>query len=68
VAAVQHTFTNKQHTEYRGRNIHNNKKKKNLEVRAVPRLVSYTLEFALKLRKKLGEVSVRVVESALIYW
>jgi hypothetical protein len=26
VAAVQHTFTNKQYTEYRERNIHNNKK------------------------------------------
>jgi hypothetical protein len=26
VAAVQHTFTHKQYTEYRGRNTHNNYK------------------------------------------
>jgi hypothetical protein len=38
VAAVQYTFTHKQYTEYTERNIHNNKKKKNWEVRAVPRL------------------------------
>jgi hypothetical protein len=38
VAVVQYTFTHKQYTEYRERNIHNNKKKKTLEVRAVPRL------------------------------
>jgi hypothetical protein len=38
VAAVQHTFTHKQYTHYTERNIHNNKKKKNWEVRAVPRL------------------------------
>jgi hypothetical protein len=28
VAVVQYTFTHKQYTEYRERNIHNNKKKK----------------------------------------
>jgi hypothetical protein len=40
VAVVQYTFTHKQHTEYRERNIlvQNNKKKKIWEVRAVPRL------------------------------
>jgi hypothetical protein len=30
VAVVQHTYTHKQYTEYRERNIHNNKKKKKL--------------------------------------
>jgi hypothetical protein len=38
VAAVQYTFTHKQYTEYRERNMHNNKKKNNWEVWAVPRL------------------------------
>jgi hypothetical protein len=37
VTAVQNTFTHKQNTEYRDRNIHNKKKKKS-EMRAVPRL------------------------------
>jgi hypothetical protein len=36
VAAVQYTFTHKQYTKYRERNVHNNLKK--WEVRAVPRL------------------------------
>jgi hypothetical protein len=30
VAVVQYTFTHKQYTEYRERNIHNNKEKKRL--------------------------------------
>jgi hypothetical protein len=39
VAVVQYTFTHKQYTEYRERNIHNNKKIIIIwEVRAVPRL------------------------------
>jgi hypothetical protein len=38
MAVVQYTFTHKQYTEYRERNIHNKKKKKIWEVRAVPRL------------------------------
>jgi hypothetical protein len=36
VSAVQYTFTHKQYTEYRERNIHNNKKI--WEVQCVPRL------------------------------
>jgi hypothetical protein len=40
VAVVQYTFTHKQYTEYRERNIDNIKKKRRkiCEVRAVPRL------------------------------
>jgi hypothetical protein len=38
VTAVQHTFTHKLYTEYTERNIYNNEKKKNWEMRAVPRL------------------------------
>jgi hypothetical protein len=62
VAAVQHTFTHKQHTEYGERNIHNNKK--NIGY-CGPCLVfaSYALVFALQLRKKYGKNSVRVVEN-----
>jgi hypothetical protein len=30
VAVVQYTFTHKQYTEYRERNIHNNKKIRNI--------------------------------------
>jgi hypothetical protein len=37
VAAVQYTFTHKQYTEHTERNTHNNRKKKNWEVLAVPR-------------------------------
>jgi hypothetical protein len=50
VAAVQHTFTHKQYTEYRERNIHNNKiKTGNCEL--CPVFASYTLAFVLQMRK-----------------
>jgi hypothetical protein len=62
VAVVQYTFTHKQYTEYRERNIHNNKKKKNWKCGPCPFYASYTLAFALQLRKKHRETSVRVVE------
>jgi hypothetical protein len=40
VAAAQYTFTHKQYTDYRERNIHKNQKnlKLILEMRAVPRI------------------------------
>jgi hypothetical protein len=63
VAAVQYTFTHKQYTEYRERKIHNNKKKKKFgKCGPCPVFASYTLAFALQLRKKHGETSVRLVE------
>jgi hypothetical protein len=64
VAAVQYTFTHKQYTEYREWNIHNNKKgeKKFGKCGPCPIFASYTLAFALQLRKKHGKTSVRVVE------
>jgi hypothetical protein len=63
VAAVHHTFTHKQYTEYRDRNIRNNKKKEKIgKCRPCPVFASYTLEFALQTRKKHGKSSVRVVE------
>jgi hypothetical protein len=60
VAVVQYTFTHKQHAEYTERNIHNNKK--NGKFGPCPVFASYTLAFALQLRKKHGKTSVRVVE------
>jgi hypothetical protein len=60
-------YTN--YTEYKERDIHNNKKlgtyeyitiKKNWKCGPCPVLVSYTLAFALHLRKKHGKTSVRV--------
>jgi hypothetical protein len=63
VAVVQCTFTHKQYTECTERSIHNNKKKKNGgKCGPCPVFASYTLAFALKLRKKHGKTSVRVVE------
>jgi hypothetical protein len=64
VAVVQYTFTHKQYTEYTERNIHNNQKRKKKigKYRPCPIFVSYTLAFALQLRKKHGKTSVRVVE------
>ena len=64
MAAVQLTFTHKQYTEYKERNIititklnmNNNKILTNL----CPVFASYTLAFALQLRKKHGKTSVRV--------
>jgi hypothetical protein len=55
VAAIQYTFTHKQYTECSERNTHNNKRKKLGSA-------SYTLAFALQLRKKHGKPTVRVVE------
>jgi hypothetical protein len=62
VAVVQYTFTHKQFTEYRERNTHNNKKKKFGKREPCPVFASYTLAFALQLRKKHGKPSVRVNE------
>jgi hypothetical protein len=61
VAAVQYTFTHKQYTEYRERNI-TTKRKKIGKCWPCPVFASYTLAFALQLRKKHGKTSVRVVE------
>jgi hypothetical protein len=61
VAVVQYTFTHKQYTEYRERNIYNNKKKIG-KCGPCPVFASYTLEFALQLRKKHGKNSIRVFE------
>jgi hypothetical protein len=61
VAVVQYTFTHKQYTEYRERNAHNNKKKNFGKCGPCPVFASYTLAFALQLRKRHGKASVRVV-------
>jgi hypothetical protein len=62
VAAVQYTFTNKQYTEYRERNICNNKNKTKIgKCGPCPIFANYTLAFALQLRKKHGKTSVRIV-------
>jgi hypothetical protein len=60
VAAVQYTFTHKQYTEYRELIIHNNKKKKIGKCGPCLVFASYTLAFALQLRKKHGKTPVRV--------
>jgi hypothetical protein len=52
MAAVQYTFTHKHYTEYRERNIHNNNKKKNWEVRVVPRLCELYRDVCLTTEKK----------------
>jgi hypothetical protein len=62
VAVVQYTFTHKHYTEYRERNIHNIKKEKIGKCGPCPVFASYTLAFALQLRKKHGKPSVKVVE------
>jgi hypothetical protein len=62
VAIIQYTFTHKQYAEYRERNINNNKKKKIGKYGPCPIFASYTLAFALQLRKKYGKTSVRVGE------
>jgi hypothetical protein len=62
VAVVQYTFIHKQYTEYRELNIHNNKKKKSGKCGPCPAFASYTMAFALKLRKNHGKLSVKVVE------
>jgi hypothetical protein len=59
----KYTFTHKQYTEYREWNMHKNKKKKkNGKCGPCPIFASYTLAFALQLRKKHGKASVTVVE------
>jgi hypothetical protein len=60
VAVVQYTFTHKQYTEYRERNIHN--KKEIGTFGPCPVFASYTRAFALQLRKKHGKTTVRVVK------
>jgi hypothetical protein len=63
VAVVQYTFTHKQYTEYTEQNAHKNKNKKKFgKCRPCPIFTSYTLAFALHLRKKHGKTSVRVLE------
>jgi hypothetical protein len=63
VAVVQCTFTHKQYTEYRERNIHKNQKtlpSKLGSAGPAPSLTSYTLAFALQLRKKHGKTLGRL--------
>jgi hypothetical protein len=60
VEVVQYTFTHKQYTAYKERNIDNNQKIDDFG--PCPVFASYTLAFALQLRKKDGKSSVRVVE------
>jgi hypothetical protein len=67
VAAVQHTFTHKQHTEYRERYIHNNKKKKIGKCGQCPVFASYALAFALQQRNEYGKPPVMVIEKVPRY-
>jgi hypothetical protein len=61
VAVVQYTFTHKQYTEHReGMYIITSKKFGKCGL--FPIFASYTLAFALQLRKKHGKPSVMVVE------
>jgi hypothetical protein len=67
VAVVQYTFTHKQDTEYRDGAHITIKKKKKIgkqigKCGPCPVFASYTLAFALQLRKKHGITSVRIVE------
>jgi hypothetical protein len=71
VAAVQYTFTHKQYTELqRNKQYIEQHKKQYIEqhknkleqCRPCSVLASYTLAFALQLRKKHGKTSVRVAE------
>jgi hypothetical protein len=60
VAVVQYTFAHKQYTErHKTNNIYNNTKILE-ECGPCPIFASYTLAFALQLRKKHGKTSVRV--------
>jgi hypothetical protein len=61
VAAVQYTFTHKQYTEQHKKYIEQQKNKLK-QCGPCPVLVSYTLAFALQLRKKHGKTSVMVAE------
>jgi hypothetical protein len=60
VAVVQYTFTHKQYTDYRERNIHNKKKEK-LELRAVPLLCELYPGICLTIEEK-ARNNLRVVE------
>jgi hypothetical protein len=62
VAVVQYTFTHIQHTEYRERNIHNNQQKQIWKYGPCPVFASYTLAFALQMRKMHVLTSDKVVE------
>jgi hypothetical protein len=64
MAAVQYTFTHKQCTEYRERNIHHNKKKgNNFGIWGpCPVSVSYTLAFVLQRWIKHRKTSIRIVK------
>ena len=62
VAEVQYTVTHKQYTEQHKTNDTYNNTKILEECGPCPVLASYTLEFALQLRKKHGKTSVRVAE------
>jgi hypothetical protein len=62
-STVHYTLTHKQFTEYTERNIHNRGKKKEKKgmCRSCLVFASYTVAFALQLRKMHGKTSVRVV-------
>jgi len=63
VAVVQYTFTHKQYTERHKTNNTQNNTTILGECGPCPVLASYTLAFALQLRKKHGKPSVRVAAS-----
>jgi hypothetical protein len=62
VAAIQYTFTHKQHTERHKTNNTKNNIKILEECGPCPVFAGYTLAFALQLRKMHGKTSVRAVE------
>ena len=60
MAAAQYTFTHKQYTEQHSETEYVENTKFWEECGPCPVFASYTLAFALKLRKKHGKTSVRV--------
>jgi len=62
-STAQYTFTHKQYTEWHKTNNTWNNTTILEECGQCPVLVSYTLAFALQLRKKHGKTSVRVAAS-----
>jgi hypothetical protein len=62
MAVVQYTFTHKQYTERHKTNDKQNNTYILEECGPCPVLASYTLAFALQLRKKHEKTSVRVAE------
>jgi hypothetical protein len=62
VAVVQYTFTHKQYTEQHKKKYIEQHKNKLKQCGPCPVFASYTLAFALQLRKKHGKTSVRVAE------